>query len=182
MSARKKVNQSRPRALAAGAARLPRAPFASLPPATKGRRRRGGPADRRQTRVLRLTAHDLRRRRGTTASVFGRMPLALGPPSLARIPPYQPSSVGRSTGVCSPVLKCAKAAILRKGCEFHELARGEKVPKFQMELGRANSTGRGRDCLASNFFFPERKRAALAAVTCAGRFHLRSRIAAIALT
>ena len=54
--------------------RVSRAPFASMPPATEDRRRRGGRADRRQIQVLMLTAHCLRRRRGPTASVLVECP------------------------------------------------------------------------------------------------------------
>jgi hypothetical protein len=61
--------------------RVSRAPFASMPPTTQNLRRRDGRADRRQTPVLTLTAQCLRRRRGFTASVFGRVPRAIGHPS-----------------------------------------------------------------------------------------------------
>jgi hypothetical protein len=52
-----------------------------MPPTTQNLRRRDGRADRRQTPVLTLTAQCLRRRRGFTASVFGRVPRAIGHPS-----------------------------------------------------------------------------------------------------
>src|SRR3954462_6907585 len=85
-----------------------------MPPATGDRRRRGGRADRRQIQVLVLTARYLRRRRGPTASVFGRMPLASDPPHLPI------SANQRSIGVCSWYSNMRKAAILRKPCEFRK--------------------------------------------------------------
>src|SRR3954453_9314060 len=85
-----------------------------MPPATGDRRWRGGRADRRQIQVLVLTARYLRRRRGPTASVFGRMPLASDPPHLPI------SANQRSIGVCSWYSNMRKAAILRKPCEFRK--------------------------------------------------------------
>src|SRR3954471_22926676 len=89
-----------------------------MPPATEDRRWRGGRADRRQIQVLVLTARYLRRRRGTTASVFGRMPLASDPPHLFRSP--QTKGVSECARWYSNM---RKAAILRKPCEFRKQKR-----------------------------------------------------------
>src|SRR5262249_24210499 len=99
--------------------RVLRAPFASMPPTTQNPRRRDGRADRRQIPMLTLTAQYLRRRRGFTASVFGRVPRAIGHPSLLSAAPHRviPDERRRSCSVWES--EWAKAAILRKACEFH---------------------------------------------------------------
>jgi hypothetical protein len=102
-----------------------------MPPATVVRRRRGGRADRRQIQVLVLTAHYLRRRRGTTASVFGRMPLALGPPLCSDTPHLSTRrkeyrSVLAGTQIC-------EGGYFENCCEFRKrwaLEQSSKVPNF----------------------------------------------------
>src|SRR3954469_19748578 len=98
-----------------------------MPPATEDRRWRGGRADRRQIQVLVLTARYLRRRRGPTASVFGRMPLASDPPHLFRSP--QTKGVSECAGWYSNM---RNAATLRKPCEFpSKKLPWNQVPKFR---------------------------------------------------
>ncbi len=99
--------------------RVSRAPFASMPPTTQNLRRRDGRADRRQTPVLTLTAQCLRRRRGFTASVFGRVPRAIGHPSHYSPPHRTGSCPTKGGGRACTKRECANAAILRKACEFH---------------------------------------------------------------
>ena len=77
-----------------------------------------------------LTARCLRRRRGTTASVFGRMPLAFDPPHLLGHPqpPHWPEGVSECARRYSNM---RKEAILRSAVSSARICNQEKVPKFQ---------------------------------------------------
>ena len=125
MSARKKVNQSRPRALARGDA-LAVAGAVCFNAASDGRptsaRRSSRPPSNSSASA---DSPCLRRRRGITASVFGRMPLAS---DLPHSPGYSkpPSLSGGSIAVCSYVLKYAMAAILRSAVVPREFAIRKK--------------------------------------------------------
>src|SRR5262249_10249146 len=104
--------------------RVSRAAFASMPPTTQNLRRRDGRADRRQTPVLTLTAQCLRRRRGFTASVFGRVPRAVGHPS--DYSPAAPHRVMPDEGRRSCLYQIQR---VRKRGNF------EKSPVSSMEFG-----------------------------------------------
>src|SRR4051812_37532612 len=108
-----------------------------MPPATGDRRWRGGRADRHQIQVLVLTARYLRRRRGPTASVFGRMPLASDPPHLFRSP--QTDGVSECAGWYSNM---PKAATLRKTVSSESkrcMEPSSKVPSSLDSAVRAHS-------------------------------------------
>ena len=77
-----------------------------------------------------LTARCLRRRRGNTASVFGRMPLAFDPPTCSDTPqpPHWPEGVSECARRYSNM---RKEAILRSAVSSARICNQEKVPKFQ---------------------------------------------------
>jgi hypothetical protein len=111
MSARKKVNQSRPRALACGDA-LAVAGAVCFNAASDGRpssaRRSSRPPSNSSASVDSPLSPAPR---GTTASVFGRMPLASGPPDLLGYPAQGVPQHAPGTPIC-------KGGNFEKCCEF----------------------------------------------------------------
>src|SRR5919198_1675624 len=115
-----------------------------MPPMTQNLPRRGGPADRRQAQVLTLTALNLRRRRGITASVLADCPVQPATPFSSAAPHTALTpDAGRRTRAWSGV-KMPKAAFLRSRCEFQD--RYYETADFASiadpELSRPGAVGR----------------------------------------
>ena len=136
MSARKKVNRSRPRALACGDA-LAVAGAVCFNAASDGRptsaRRSSRPPSNSSASV---DSPSSPAPSGNHGVGFGRMPLASGPPHSSDL--HTAELAARSIGVCSQVLKYAKGGNFEKCCEFRKhWVRNRKfqVPTSAAELG-----------------------------------------------
>jgi hypothetical protein len=79
----------------------------------QNRPRRGGPADRRQVPVLTLTALNLRRRRGITASVLADCPVQPATPSSQAAPHTALSRLTQDV-VLAPGVRMRKGGIFEK--------------------------------------------------------------------
>ena len=124
------MNQSRPRALACGDA-LAVAGAVCFNAVSDGRptstRRSSRPPSNSSANVDSPLSPAPR---GTTASVFGRMPLAFDPPTCSDTPqpPHWPEGVSECARRYSNM---RKEAILRSAVSSARICNQEKVPKFQ---------------------------------------------------